>query len=60
MNKDDKPSCWTNVCNNLYGYCDKNPESRCTCYMDYCLWSKDITLLTFTEWKMLVKIEYQI
>jgi len=48
---------WTNICENILSRCDKQMD--CTCWMDYCIWSKDNPKLDFEEWKSLVKIEYE-
>ena len=48
---------WTNRCANILGKCQLEP-GFCTCYGDYCLWTKDNPKLAFEQWQELVRIEY--
>jgi len=47
---------WTSICINILTQCT---TQRCSCWQDYCLWSKDNPKLSFEQWKSLAKIEYQ-
>jgi len=60
MEQPPKSYDWSNCCARIFCQCMNAEDSNnCTCYKDYCIWSKDNPKMDFAVWKNLVYIEYK-